>query len=146
MTGGSFFVSAAFDPKRPLPLVSCTVTQAVIDAYADATGDHNPIHVDPAYAATGPFGQTIAHGLMTLAFVAQMMNRWTAGAFDEGGELDVAFVAPVFAGDTVEVTGALEEIGLRGGRRVAKVRLACAVGERRILAGHAYQPISETGE
>jgi acyl dehydratase len=42
------------------------VTQAEIDAFADATGDHQWIHVDPDRAAQSPFGSTIAHGLYTL--------------------------------------------------------------------------------
>ena len=44
------------------------VTQADIDAFAEATGDHQWIHVDPERAAQTPFGSTIAHGLYTLSF------------------------------------------------------------------------------
>jgi acyl dehydratase len=43
------------------------ITQERIDAFADATGDHQWIHVDPERAATGPFGTTIAHGYLTLS-------------------------------------------------------------------------------
>jgi acyl dehydratase len=43
------------------------VTQAEIDAFADTTGDHQWIHVDPERAAQSPFGSTIAHGLLTLS-------------------------------------------------------------------------------
>jgi acyl dehydratase len=43
------------------------VTQASVDAFADATGDHQWIHVDPERAKSGPFGGTIAHGLYTLS-------------------------------------------------------------------------------
>ncbi|GKX35684.1 MAG: acyl dehydratase [Rhizobiaceae bacterium MnEN-MB40S] len=129
-----------FDLAAPLPVMSRQVTQSVIDAYAAASGDRNPIHVDPEFAAAGPFGRTIAHGLMTLAYVSEMLNRWTGGAFDENGEIDIAFVAPVFAGDQVDVTGELEEICDREGRRVARIRLVCKAGDRQILAGHAYQP------
>ena len=46
-----------------------TVTQDRIDAFADATGDHQWIHVDPERAATGPFGSTIAHGFLTLSLM-----------------------------------------------------------------------------
>ena len=46
-----------------------TVTQARIDAFADCTGDHQWIHVNPERAAAGPFGTTIAHGLLTLSLV-----------------------------------------------------------------------------
>lgn len=46
-----------------------TVEQSRIDQFAEATGDHQWIHVDPARAATGPFGACIAHGYLTLALV-----------------------------------------------------------------------------
>jgi len=46
-----------------------TVTQEMIDKFADATGDHQWIHVEPARAASGPFGTTIAHGYLTLSLV-----------------------------------------------------------------------------
>jgi len=128
-------------PGDTLPLLTRTVTQEMINAYAEASGDFNPIHVDPEYSKSGPFGRTIAHGLMTLAFVAQMLNEWSGGRFDASGEIDIAFVGPVFAGDTVEVTGTVEDIVERDGVACARVRLACRAGERQILAGHALQPI-----
>ncbi|MFD3701986.1 MaoC family dehydratase [Nocardia sp. NPDC058658] len=52
-----------------------TVTQAQIDTFADATGDHQWIHVDPAMAAHGPFGTTIAHGYLTLSLVPDLVGQ-----------------------------------------------------------------------
>ena len=46
-----------------------TVTQEQVNLFADATGDHQWIHVDPERAAAGPFGRTIAHGYLTLSLV-----------------------------------------------------------------------------
>ena len=46
-----------------------TLDQPVVDAFAEVTGDHNWIHVDPARAAEGPFGRTIAHGYFTLSLI-----------------------------------------------------------------------------
>jgi 3-hydroxybutyryl-CoA dehydratase len=133
----------SFDARSgdPLPVLARTVTQEMIDAYAEASGDFNPIHVDPEYAKAGPFGRTIAHGLMTLAFVAQILNEWSGGRFDASGEIDIAFVGPVFVGDTVEVTGTVEALVERDGVACARVKLTCRAGERQILAGHALQPI-----
>jgi len=48
------------------------VTQERVDAFADATGDHQWIHVDPERAAGGPFGGTVAHGYLTLALVPML--------------------------------------------------------------------------
>jgi acyl dehydratase len=53
------------------------VHQRRIDLFAEATGDHQWIHVDPARAAAGPFGTTIAHGFLTLSLLPEMF----AGAF-----------------------------------------------------------------
>jgi acyl dehydratase len=52
-----------------------TVTQQQIDAFADATGDHQWIHTDPERAAGGPFGATIAHGYLTLSLVPVMLDQ-----------------------------------------------------------------------
>ena len=49
------------------PTASLRITQERIDQFAEATGDHQWIHVDPAKAAQGPFGKTIAHGYLTLS-------------------------------------------------------------------------------
>ena len=56
------------------------VDQARIDRFAEATGDHQWIHVDPARAAAGPFGATVAHGFLTLSLMPVLM----AGAFTLG--------------------------------------------------------------
>ncbi len=125
-----------------LPPLERHVTQATIDAYARASGDFNPIHVDPAFAAKGPFGRTIAHGLMTLAYVAEMLNAWSGGAFDAGGELDIAFIGPVFAGDAVSVGGAVEAVeATPDGGSVAVVRLEGSASGRPILGGTARVPL-----
>ncbi len=50
-----------------------TVTQEQIDTFAAGTGDHQWIHVDPARAADGPFGTTIAHGYLTLSLVSMLV-------------------------------------------------------------------------
>ncbi len=50
-----------------------TVTQRQIDTFAEATGDHQWIHVDPEKAAAGPFGGTIAHGYLTLSLVPMLV-------------------------------------------------------------------------
>ncbi len=52
-----------------------TIDQARIDGFADATGDHQWIHVDPARAAAGPFGGTIAHGFLTLSLLPLLSER-----------------------------------------------------------------------
>src|ERR1035437_4857626 len=50
------------------------VTQEEVNLFADATGDHQWIHVDPERAATGPFGHTIAHGYLTLSLIPVLLG------------------------------------------------------------------------
>lgn len=55
-----------------------SVEQQRIDRFADATGDHQWIHIDPVRAAAGPFGTTVAHGFLTLSLLPEM----SASAFE----------------------------------------------------------------
>jgi acyl dehydratase len=73
------------------------VTQPQIDAYAAASGDHNPIHVDEAFARATPLGGTIAHGMLVLAFISEMMTAAFGRAWLDSGRLDVRFRAPARA-------------------------------------------------
>lgn len=54
------------------------VTQERVDQFADATGDHQWIHVDPGRAAAGPFGGTVAHGFLTLSLAPQFLRQIVA--------------------------------------------------------------------
>jgi acyl dehydratase len=81
--------------------VSRALTQAMIDAYAGASGDRNPIHIDTEYAKTTPMGGTIAHGMLVLSFASEMMTAAFGRAWLEGGKLEVRFRAPARPGDTI---------------------------------------------
>ena len=83
-----------------------TVTQAMIDAHADITEDHQFIHVDPVRAANTPFGGTIAHGFLTLSMLSAM--AYDAQPKIVGQEMGVnyglnhlRFLAPVPAGASI---------------------------------------------
>jgi acyl dehydratase len=85
-----------------------TVDQPRIDAFADATLDHQWIHVDPDRAAQGPFGTTIAHGFLTLS----LLPAFFASAFDIGdvrmgvnyGLNRVRFTSPVPVGSRLRAS------------------------------------------
>ncbi len=82
------------------------VDQAMIDAFAAATGDRQFIHVDPAAAAASPFGGTVAHGLLTLsllpAMAAEVLERPAGAQMSVNYGFDrVRFVAPVRSGARV---------------------------------------------
>jgi 3-hydroxybutyryl-CoA dehydratase len=95
--------------SRDVAAVTRTLTQDMLNRYAEASGDHNPIHTDEAFAKTTPMGGTIAHGMLVLSFISEMM----AGAFGErwlaSGSLDVRFRAPARPGDTVTARATPQE-------------------------------------
>ena len=93
-----------------------TIDQDRIDAFADATEDHQWIHVDPERAASGPFGTTIAHGFLTLSLLPYLASSLVevggvAMAMNYGMD-KLRFLSPVPAGSrvraTTEITGAEE--------------------------------------
>ena len=82
------------------------VTQERIDAFADATDDHQWIHVDPERAAEGPFGTTIAHGFLTLSLCVPLLSEALADLPPSSmsinyGTNKVRFPAPVPAGSRI---------------------------------------------
>jgi acyl dehydratase len=90
------------------------VTQQRVDAFADATGDHQWIHVDVERAAYGPFGGTIAHGYLTLSlipqFTPQLFSLETPGARLNYGVNKVRFPNPVKVGSRIRANASIAEV------------------------------------
>ena len=91
-----------------------TIEQDRVDKFADATGDHQWIHVDVERAATGPFGGTIAHGYLTLSLVpwlgSQVFSLETPGAKLNYGVNKVRFPNPVRVGSRVRNTVSVGDV------------------------------------
>jgi 3-hydroxybutyryl-CoA dehydratase len=103
------------------------VTQERIGAYADASGDQNPIHVDAEFARGTPFGGTIAHGMLVLALIGEMMRGAFGEAWSTSGRLKVRFKAPTRPGETV--TASAELLKERDSSAEYAVQCASASGE-----------------
>ena len=95
-----------------------TVDQARIDAFAECTGDHQFIHVDPEKAKATPFGTTIAHGYLTLSLLSQMAYGAMPGV--EGTKMGVnyglnkvRFMAPVKSGKRIRGRFKLADVSER---------------------------------
>jgi acyl dehydratase len=90
------------------------ISQERIDRFADATGDHQWIHVDPERAADGPFGGTIAHGFLTLSLFiplwSSLLEVTGATTFVNYGLDKVRFTSPVRAGSRVRLTASLTAV------------------------------------
>ena len=94
---------------QELPIIEKVVTQDQVNRYAHASGDQNPIHLDPQFAASSSFGRIVAHGMLVLAFLSEMMTHAFGRRWLEGGSLKVRFKAPVYPGDRVTTFGALKQ-------------------------------------
>ncbi len=90
------------------------VTQDRVDTFADATDDHQWIHVDVQRASTGPFGGTIAHGYLTLSLLIPLFNELLEiqgiGMAVNYGLNRVRFPAPVRVGSKIRLTGRLASV------------------------------------
>jgi acyl dehydratase len=109
-----------------------TIDQARIDLFAEATGDHQWIHVDPERARAGPFGRTVAHGYLTFSLI----NRFLPDLFRaEGMKMGVnygadrlRFPAPVPVGSRLRAAGELAGADILDGNAVqTRVRVAMEI-------------------
>jgi acyl dehydratase len=96
------------------------ITQERVNLFADATGDHQWIHVDPERAAAGPYHGTIAHGYLTLSLIPYLMPKiLTVEGFSAGinyGSDRVRFPAPVPVGSKVRCTATVDAVAdVKGG-------------------------------
>ncbi len=115
----------------PAALVETTlqVARPMLVAYGELTGDSNPIHLDPAFAATTAYGRCIAHGTLSLNALWQSIGATFDAATAACLDLDIRFTAPVFVGEVLTGGGTL--LPGTGGRYDVWVR----AGDRTVIAG-----------
>ena len=132
-----------------LPSVSKQVIQKNINTYAEASGDYNPLHWDEQFAADAThYGRIVAHGMLILAYISEMMTQEFGMSWMEAGTLKVRFKAPVYPGDRVETFGKVVKLE----EKEDGYNVSCSVGCRKIdgedvIIGHAsvYMPNISSG-
>src|SRR5512147_2081652 len=80
------------------------ITDEMIRAFANLTGDSNPVHLDDAYAATTPFGRRIAHGMIAAGLISATLANDLPGPGTVYLSQSLKFKSPVFPGDTITTT------------------------------------------
>jgi 3-hydroxybutyryl-CoA dehydratase len=111
-----------------------TLTEADVRAFADLSGDHNPLHLDEEFARTTRFKGRVVHGMLTASYFS------TALAILPGPgtvylSQTLSFRAPVRIGDTVEARVTVMDIIPEKGRVVLKTQ--CLVGDKVVIDGEA---------
>ena len=98
-------VSAAQPPFKvgDKAVISRIVGDADIQLFAEISGDHNPVHLDEAYAATTRFKRRIAHGMLSAAFISATLGTTLPGPGAIYLKQTLEFLAPVYLGETVTV-------------------------------------------
>ena len=100
----------SINPRERISPLYKLMTQEMINKWADAVEDHNPLHVDPEYAKKTKFKSTIAHGPLVISYISELMGNWLGIGWIEGGKLlDIKFNAPVKPGDKITIGGKVKE-------------------------------------
>lgn len=112
-----------------------TVSEADVIAFAELSGDDNPLHLDAAYAATTPFKERIAHGMLTASYISALLGARLPGPGSVYLSQTLSFRRPVKLGDLVEAR--VEAIALNAEKARATFACRCAVDGKAVLEGEA---------
>ena len=121
-------------------LFSRTVTQEQINAYAEAAGDHNPIHLDPDFARSVGLPGTIAHGMLEMGILADAIASWAGGSANLIS-LSCRFSKPLLPGDTIICTGTVVSVD-DAGVAILEVGASSDRGDRVLTNGRATVRLS----
>ena len=103
--------------------LSRTISDDDIRAFANATGDHNPLHLDEEFAKQTRFGKRIAHGMLSASLISAVIANDLPGQGSIYLGQTLQFVAPVFPGDTV--TARVTVTGIREDKPIVKLETVC---------------------
>jgi 3-hydroxybutyryl-CoA dehydratase len=124
---------------QKLPTIVKSIDQVKIDTYGEAQGENDRIHHDPAWAAKHSiFGGTIAQGLMSMAFISQMITSYFGIGWVDQSELEVKFLYPVKPGDLISTQGVVVERTKAPNGELIVCDLQCINQDHRtVLSGQA---------
>jgi 3-hydroxybutyryl-CoA dehydratase len=103
--------------------LSKTIGDDDIRAFANATGDHNPLHLDEEFAKQTRFGKRIAHGMLSASLISAVIANDLPGQGSIYLGQTLQFVAPVFPGDTV--TARVTVTSIREDKPIIKLETVC---------------------
>ena len=112
-----------------------TITEADILLYAAVSTDTNPVHINAEVAAAGPFGQRVAHGMLTAGLISAVLGTRLPGAGSVYLAQTLRFRAPVKIGDTVTATVEVTDINVE--KKRATLKTVCSVAGKPVIEGEA---------
>lgn len=114
---------------------SRVVGAADIEAFAEVSGDNNPVHLDEAYAATTTFGERIAHGMLSAAYISAILGTRLPGPGAIYLSQSLRFRRPVRIGDVVVARATVTALDEAKGR--VTLETVCEVGGKTVMDGEA---------
>ena len=119
-----------------------TITDEDVRAFAELSGDRNPVHLDDEYASGTRFGRRIAHGMLAASLVSATLANELPGPGSVYLSQTLRFVAPVFPGDTV--TARVEVTKVREDKPIVTLDTVCTNGRgERLIEGEAVVLLTE---
>ncbi|MBI1406349.1 MAG: (R)-hydratase [Caulobacter sp.] len=112
-----------------------TVDEAAIVAFAEVTGDNNPVHLDEAYAAGTPFKTRIAHGMLSAGYISAVIGTKMPGPGAIYMSQQLSFRRPVKIGDEVTARATITAIDADKAR--VTLETVCEVGGKAVMTGEA---------
>jgi 3-hydroxybutyryl-CoA dehydratase len=103
--------------------ITKTIEQADVDAFADLTGDRNPVHVDEEFAKTTRFERRIVHGMLTASLISSVLANKLPGEGSVYLGQTLQFLKPVFPGDVITARVTVKEI--REDKPIVKLETLC---------------------
>lgn len=101
------------------PLSHGPLTRATLALFAGASNDHVPLHIDSDYARSAGMDDVFGHGMLSMAYLAQLLTRWRPQAHLLRWNVRFTAITPLYV--TVHSTGEITEILEMNGRRVARI-------------------------
>ena len=117
------------------------VSAEKINAFAELSGDFNPVHVDAEYAATTMFGKRIAHGALSASLISAILGNDLPGPGAIFVELNMRFRKPAFIDEEITARAEIAEINEKTGR--IKMKVSCLVDGKAIIRGEAGVVVSK---
>ena len=124
---------------------SHVVTEDDVVAFANVSGDHNPLHMDEEYAKSTVFGERIAHGALSASYISAVLGNELPGPGSIFTDLNMRFKRPVKIGDTVIARAEIIEKKQRG--NLVTLAIKCIVNQKVAIQGEAkvMVPSSKAG-
>ena len=126
--------------------LSTTITDSDIQVFAELTGDHNPVHLDDAFASQTRFKRRIAHGMLVASQLSKVIANELPGQGSVYLSQTLKFVAPVYPGDTV--TARVTVLSVREDKPIITLETVCVNQDgQKVITGEAIvlvQPTTET--